>query len=238
MASGRWIRPWAPVVAVLLSVTVAAAHGDRGARQATAGGDAQALFDRIWAGVQHAGDVLQNGCGTITETRVSPLLARPLVFHGTFCASGTTAFRLDYTQPEPLRIVYNEGVLNVTTETGRRTDVLEIGRAVDRTRQYFSGPHASENLRRDFSATAVEEREGYTVTLIPRAGRLTSRLKRVVATVRRDDFVLRRLEILGVSGVQSTFNVQVDRINVAIDPQLFKVYRPRAGKGADGQDGY
>ena len=238
IASGRWVRPAAAVLAAVLGVTVPATPSDDGDRQAAAAAEARALFDRVWTGVTNAGDALRNGCGTITETRVSSLLARPLVFHGTFCASGATAFRLDYTQPEPLRIVYNEGVLNVTTETGSRTDVLEIGRAVERTRQYFSGPHASENLRRDFSVSAVEAREGYTVTLIPRSGRLASRLKRVVATVGRDDFVLRRLEIRGISGVESTFDVHVERVNVAIDPQLFKVYRPRAGKGADGHDGH
>jgi hypothetical protein len=220
-----------------VAVTLTAAPGPR-ADQAAARSDGGELFARVWAGVEHAGRVVKNACGALTETRVSSLFARPLVFRGTFCAAGMTAFRLDYAEPEPLRVIYNDGILNVTIEGGHRTEVLDIGRAVLRTQDYFAGPHALQNVRRDFSVAATEDANGYTVTLTPLSKRFSARVREVVARLGRNDFLLRRLEISGKSGVDSLFDVKVERKNVPLDAQTFRVHRPRAGGTTAGPDGH
>ena len=47
------------------------------------------LLTRIWDGVQQAQKKYTSGCGTITETRTSSLLVKPMVLRGKFCAEGT-----------------------------------------------------------------------------------------------------------------------------------------------------
>src|ERR1035441_7186750 len=73
------------------------------------------LMTTVWDGVQRAQKEFTSGCGKIVETRTSLLLARPMVFRGKFCAAGMDRFALEYTEPEPVRILFNKDYLNVTT---------------------------------------------------------------------------------------------------------------------------
>ncbi|MGO9167483.1 MAG: hypothetical protein ACLP56_11480 [Candidatus Sulfotelmatobacter sp.] len=65
------------------------------------------LLNRIWDGVQQAQRKYTSGCGTITETRTSILMVKPMVLRGKFCAEGTARFALEYFEPAPLRIRFN-----------------------------------------------------------------------------------------------------------------------------------
>jgi hypothetical protein len=167
-----------------------------------------------------------SGCGTLTETRVSPLLVRPFVLHGTFCAAGVDRFRVEYAGPQPVRVIYNRGALNVSTDGGKRTEAFEIGRAVQRAQRYFAGPHAPENLERDFSITVAETSDRYTLLLLPVSGRIAQRVKRVAVELGKLDFLPRRIEIDGKSGVNSTFEIQIERLDAPLDEDRFRVYRP------------
>src|ERR1035438_3125612 len=71
------------------------------------------LMTTVWNGVQRAQKEFTSGCGKIVETRTSLLLARPMVFRGKFCAAGMDRFALEYTEPEPVRILFNKDYLNV-----------------------------------------------------------------------------------------------------------------------------
>ena len=44
------------------------------------------LLTHVWNGVQQAQNKATTACGTITETRTSVLLVKPLVLRGKFCA--------------------------------------------------------------------------------------------------------------------------------------------------------
>ena len=73
------------------------------------------LLSRIWQGFGQAQQKYTSSCGTITETRTSSLMVKPLVLRGKFCAEGTTRFALDYFEPSSMRIRFNENYLNVTS---------------------------------------------------------------------------------------------------------------------------
>lgn len=167
-----------------------------------------------------------SGCGTLTEKRVSPLLVRPLVMHGTFCAAGFDLFRVEYKGPEPARIIYNRGALNVSTDGGKRTEAFDVSRAVQRAQRYFAGPHAHENLERDFRVTVAETGDHYALLLIPVSGRIAGRVKRVAVELGKLDFLPRRIEIDGRSGVNSIFEIQIERLDAPLEKDLFEVYRP------------
>jgi hypothetical protein len=167
-----------------------------------------------------------SGCGTLTEKRVSPLLARPLVLHGSFCAAGVDLFRVEYAGPAPARVIYNRGALNVSTDGGKRTEVFDVGRSVQRAQRYFAGPHATENLERDFSITVSETGDRYALLLLPVSGRIAQRVKRVAVELGKLDFLPRRIEIDGKSGVNSIFEIQVERLDTPPEKGLFDVYRP------------
>jgi hypothetical protein len=184
------------------------------------------LLDLIWRGVDEAQERHVSGCGTLTEKRVSPLLVRPLVMHGTFCAAGIDLFRVEYAGPEPARIIYNRGALNVSTDGGKRTEAFDVSRAVQRAQRYFAGPHAPENLERDFSITVAKTGDRYALLLLPVSGRIARRVKRVAVELGKLDFLPRRLEIDGKNGVNSIFEIQIERLDAPLDEGLFQVYRP------------
>jgi hypothetical protein len=181
------------------------------------------LLDRIWRGVQERHE---SGCWKLTETRVSPLLVRPLVMHGNFCAAGLDRFRVDYEGPKAARVVYNRGVLNVSTDGGKHTEVFNVSHAVQRAQRYFSGPRSSVNLEHDFSITATETSDRYVLLLLPVSGRIAGRVKRVAIELGKVDFLPRRIEIDGKSGVDSIFETRIEKLDSPLDESLFEVYRP------------
>jgi hypothetical protein len=211
------------VLAVVLSSALA---GTGASEPPTRTPASRALLDSVWRGVQQAQQRHVSGCGTLTETRVSPLLVRPLVMSGTFCAAGLDRFRVEYAGPDGARVTYNRGVLNVSADGGRRTEVIDVGGAVRRAQGYFAGPNAAENLERDFSIAVAEAGDRYTLELLPVSGRIARRVKRVAVELGRVDFLPRRLEIEGRSGVSSTFEIRIEKLDAPLDEGLFKVYRP------------
>lgn len=210
----------------MLAFALSSAPVAAGAPPASRAPASRELLDTVWRGVQRAQERHASGCGTLTETRVSPLLVRPLVLNGTFCAAGLDRFRVEYAGPAPARVLYNDGVLNVTTDGGRRTEALDVGSAVGRAQRYFAGPKASENLERDFTIAVAEAGDRYTLELLPRSGRIARRVKRVAVELGKSDFLPRRIEVEGKSGVKSTYDIRIEKLDAPLDEVLFKVYRP------------
>lgn len=187
-----------------------------------------AVLQRVWDGVQAAQQKYTSSCGNVTETRTSALLARPLVFHGKFCAEGMNRFSLEYTGPQPVRLLYNQGYLNVTTTRDgmKTTEVMQVGEQVQRTQAYFSRANSIQNLKRNFTITLHEDSKDYEMKFIPRSSRFASRINYVVVKLLKDGFLLSSLEIDGRSGVHSVYDIQVLQLNPKIDEELFKVYKP------------
>jgi len=183
------------------------------------------LLTRIWDGVQQAQKKYTSGCGTIIETRTSSLLVKPMVLHGKFCAEGNTRFMLEYSEPVPLRILFNENYLNVTT--GGKTEVLEVGSSVRRAQSYFSRENSIGNLEKNFTITAQEDSRGYEMKLVPRSDAFRRRLNYVVVKLNKRDFLLRSLEVDGKSGVNSVFAIDVSSVNPRIPADTFEVYKPK-----------
>lgn len=188
-----------------------------------------ALLQRIWDGVQAAQNKYTATCGTITETRTSALLDRPLVFHGKYCAEGMSRFSLEYSGPEGVLLRYNDDYLNVTTSRGgeKTTEVLEVGHQVRRTQAYFSRENSIQNLKRNFTITVREENKVYEMKLVPRSSRFASRVNYVVVKLLKDSFLLSSLEVDGKSGVRSVYEIQVTDLNPKIDEETFHIYKPK-----------
>ncbi len=183
------------------------------------------LLTRIWDGVQQAQKKYTSGCGTITETRTSNLLVKPMVLRGKFCAEGTKRFALEYFEPSPLRIRFNENYLNVTT--GGKTEVMEVGTSVRRAQSYFSRENSIANLKKNFTVTVQEDSRSYEMKLVPRSDAFRRRLNYVVVKLNKRDFLLRSLEVDGKSGVNSVFAIDVSSVNPKIPAETFEVYKPR-----------
>ncbi|MGA2644469.1 MAG: hypothetical protein ABSF15_07125 [Candidatus Sulfotelmatobacter sp.] len=183
------------------------------------------LLARIWDGVQQAQKKYTSGCGTITETRTSSLLVKPMVLRGKFCAEGTTRFMLEYFEPAPLRIRFNENYLNVTT--GGKTEIVEVGRSVRRAQSYFSRENSVGNLKKNFTITVQEDRRDFEMKLVPRSDAFRRRLNYVVVKLNKRDFLLRSLEVDGKSGVNSVFAIDVSSVNPEIPAEMFEVYKPK-----------
>ena len=183
------------------------------------------LLNRIWDGVQQAQKKYTSSCGTITETRTSSLMARPLVLHGKFCAEGMTRFALEYSEPSKVRIRFNQDYLNVTV--GDKTEVLEVGSNVRRTQSYFSRENSIGNLEKQFIITVQEDSGDYAMKLVPRTDAFRRRINYLVVKLDKRDFLLRSLEVDGKSGVNSVFVIDVNSLNPKIPPETFEVYKPK-----------
>lgn len=183
------------------------------------------LLTRIWDGVQGAQAKYKSACGTVTETRTSKLMVRPMVLRGKFCAEGMTKFMLEYSEPNPLRIRFNKDYLNVTT--GNRTEVINVGDSVRRTQSAFSRENSIGNLKKNFTITAGEDSRGYEMKLVPRSEGFRRRLNYIVVKLRKRDFLLQSLEVDGKSGVNSVFAIDVTTTNVKIPAETFEVYAPK-----------
>ena len=183
------------------------------------------LLNRIWDGVQQAQKKFTSSCGTITETRTSNLMARPLVLHGKFCAEGTTRFSLEYSEPAKMRIRYSENYLNFTT--GDKTEVLDVGSNVRRTQSYFSRENSIGNLKKTFTISVHEDSGDYEMKLVPRTDAYRRRINYLVVKLDKKDFLLRSLEVDGKSGVNSVFAIDVSSLNPKIPPETFEVYKPK-----------
>jgi hypothetical protein len=219
LRGSRAAGPWAALRAGVASALIGAA-----ASAGPSGTASDPLLERIWLGVGQAEKRHESGCGELTETRVSPLLKRPLLRQGTFCAAGFDRFRVEFERPERARVVYNRGILNATS--GSRTEVLDVGGAVSRAQHYFRGPRAPENLEHDFRITASERSDRFALVLVPVSGRIAGRVRRVAVELGKDDFLPRRIEVEGRNGVDSVFEIRIERLDTTIDERVFEVHRP------------
>jgi outer membrane lipoprotein-sorting protein len=206
------ITPLAALLALLIFPGVLAAESDD-------------LLNRIWDGVQQAQKKYTSFCGTITETRTSSLMVKPLVLRGKFCAEGTTRFALEYSEPAKVRIRYNENYLNVTS--GDKTEVLEVGSSVRRTQSYFSRENSIGNLKKNFTITVQEDSGDFEMKLVPRTDAFRRRLNYLVVKLNKRDFLLQSLEVDGKSGVNSVFVIDVNSLNPKIPAETFEVYKPK-----------
>jgi outer membrane lipoprotein-sorting protein len=183
------------------------------------------LLSRIWEGVQQAQRKYASSCGTITETRTSTLMVKPLVLRGKFCSEGTTRFSLDYFEPSSMRIRFNENYINVTT--GGKTQVMEIGKSVRRAQSYFGRDSSLGNLKKNFTITVQEDSRDYQMKLVPRTDTFRQRLNYLVVKLDKGDFFPRSLEVDGKSGVNSVFVIDVNSMNPKLPADTFEVYKPK-----------
>lgn len=183
------------------------------------------LLSRIWEGVQRAQEKYTSSCGTITETRTSALMVKPLVLRGKFCSEGTTRFSLDYFEPSSMRIRFNENYLNVTS--GGKTEVMEIGKSVRRAESYFGRDKSLGNLKKNFTITPQEDGHDYQMKLVPRTDTFRRSLNYLVVKLDKKDFTLRSLEVDGKSGVNSVFAIDVSSMNPKLPADTFEVYKPK-----------
>ena len=187
-------------------------------------GESDDLLSQVWNGIQQAQKKYTSMCGTITETRTSNLMVKPLVLQGKFCAEGTTKFSLEYVEPTSMRIRFNENYLNVTT--GGSTQVREMGKNVRRVQSYFGGENSLGNAKKNFTISVQEDGRDYQMKLVPRTNTFRDKLNFMVVKLDKKDFLLRSLEVDGKSGVNSVFVIDVNSMNPKIPPDMFEVYKP------------
>ncbi|HTC45742.1 MAG TPA: outer membrane lipoprotein carrier protein LolA [Candidatus Aquilonibacter sp.] len=188
-------------------------------------GQSDDLLSKVWDGIQQAQKKYTSMCGTITETRTSNLMTKPLVLRGKFCAEGTTRFALDYFEPSSMHIRFNENYVNVTTDNA--TQVAEIGKSVRRTQSYFGHENSLGNLKKNFTVTVQEDSRDYQMKLVPRTNTFRDRLNFMVVKLDKKDFLLRSLEVDGKSGVNSVFVIDVNSMNPNLPADAFEVYKPK-----------
>ena len=218
--AGSALNPLAPLFFALLALLIIP-----GVLAGQPAGQSDDLLSRIWDGVGKAQKKYTSMCGTITETRTSNLMAKPLVLHGKFCAEGMNRFALEYFEPSSLRIRVNDNYVNVTS--GAKTEVTDIGKSVHRAESYFGGDNSLGNVRKNFNVTVQEVGSDYQMKLVPRTNTFRDKLNYLIIKLDKRDFLLRSIEVDGKNGVNSVFLIDINSMNPRIPPDMFEVYKPR-----------
>lgn len=218
--AGSALNPLAPLFFALLALLIIP-----GVLAGQPAGQSDDLLSRIWDGVGKAQKKYTSMCGTITETRTSNLMAKPLVLHGKFCAEGMNRFALEYFEPSSMRIRVNDNYVNVTS--GAKTEVTDIGKSVHRAESYFGGDNSLGNVRKNFNVTVQEVGSDYQMKLVPRTNTFRDKLNYLIIKLDKRDFLLRSIEVDGKNGVNSVFLIDINSMNPRIPPDMFEVYKPR-----------
>ncbi|HEY0308332.1 MAG TPA: hypothetical protein VGB94_09230 [Acidobacteriaceae bacterium] len=184
------------------------------------------LLTHLWQGIQQAQQKVTTACGTVTETRTSRLMVRPMVLHGKFCMEGTTKFMLEYFAPHAMHIRFNVDYLNVSSD-GQPAEAFEIGNSVRRAQSSFSRENSIDRLKKDFTITVQESVRVYEMKLVPRSERFRRRLNYMVVKLDKRDFLPRSLEVDGKSGVNSVFAIDITTVNATIPQETFTVTKPK-----------
>jgi outer membrane lipoprotein-sorting protein len=179
------------------------------------------LLARIWEGVQQAQNHTQSACGSVTETRTSALMTRPMILHGKFCAQGMTRFMLEYSEPAVMRIRYAGDTLNITA--GGHTEIMEIGDSVRRAQSSFSRANSIQTLKKNFTITAEDDGRAFVLRFVPRSQAFRGRLNLLMVKLGKRDFLPQLIEVDGKSGVNSVFSIDVTSTNRKISPETFQV---------------
>jgi len=187
------------------------------------------LLTRIWAGAQQAQAKFATACGTMSETRTSKLMVKPMVLRGKFCAEGTNRFMLEYFEPNPMQIRVNENYLNVTADGGK-TQVMDIGGDIRRAESTFATKGSLESLEKDFAVTAQENSLDYEVKLVPQSPTYKRKLNYLVVKLNKRDFLPRSVEIDGKSGVDSVFTFDITSVNKKLPEDTFEVDKKKVNK--------
>lgn len=184
------------------------------------------LLMRVWGGVQQAQAKFTTGCGTVTETRSSKLMVKPMVLHGRFCAQGTDKFFLEYFAPNTMRIRFNGNYLNVTAGDGR-TEAIEIGNAVRRAQSSFSRENSIAGLKKNFTISVQESSRDFELKFVPRTEAFRRRLNYLTVKLNKRDFLPLSLEVDGKSGVNSVFVMSFTLVNTKLPAETFEVSKPK-----------
>jgi len=183
------------------------------------------LLTRVWTGEQQAQAKFTTACGTVTETRNSKLMVKPLVLHGKFCAEGTDHFMIEYAAPNSMRIKLNGDYLNLQIADGKM-QVMNIGSDVHRVESSF-GKNSIEGLKKDFEVSVQESPASFEMRLIPRSEMLRHRFNYLVVKLNKRDFLPRSLEVDGKSGVNSVFTFDITSVGQKIPEETFEVVKTK-----------
>jgi outer membrane lipoprotein-sorting protein len=184
------------------------------------------LLTHIWSGMQQAQTKYTTLCGTVTETRSSKLMVKPMVLTGRFCSEGNNRFMIEYSAPHAMKIVLNDTHLSITM-AGQSDQASDIGDEIHRVQSAFGGGNSIESLEKEFTVTAAEKGSEYELKLLPRSMRLRHRLNYLVVKLSKRDFLPRTLEVDGKSGVHSLYAFEITSQNTKLPDDTFEVKKSK-----------
>lgn len=184
------------------------------------------LLDRVWDSIQQTQKTFANACGSLTETRTSKLMSKPMVLHGKFCAEGMNRFSLEYSAPNAMRIRFNTDYLNVTTSDGK-TEILDIGSGVRHVQSEFSRESSLPGLKKNFAIEVHETAREYELKLSPRSDIFRKRINLLVVRFSKRNFLPDYLQVEGRNGVSSVFEMDYTSFNTHLPEAEFEVRKKR-----------
>jgi outer membrane lipoprotein-sorting protein len=183
------------------------------------------LLTRVWAGVQQSHAKFSSICGTVTETRTSKLIAKPMMLHGRFCAEGSDRFMLEYAEPSPVSIRLNGDYLNVTANG--KTEVINISGEERQAESDYANENSIDALKKKFTVTAEENGRSFELRLVPRAQGIRRRLNYLLVKLDKQSFLPRSVEVDGKSGVNSVFAFDITSENAKLPEETFEVVKTK-----------
>ncbi len=182
------------------------------------------LFDSIYA----RGKPLEASLKTLTarfaETSHSPLLARPLVAHGTIAVIRPARIAMHYTVPDSRTVIIDGGKLRVVWPSRAVDRTTPIGAMEKRIQQYFVDTSPAQ-LRGHFDITArvaTDRSSAWFVTMTPRRKQIREGLSQLDLWIQQDSVMLSAMRLIFPGGDSKLLEFDDVRINPPIDEAAFR----------------
>lgn len=182
------------------------------------------LFDGIYARGKPLAASLKTLTARFAETSQSPLLARPLVAHGTIAVVRPARIAMHYTVPDSRTVIIDGGKLRVVWPSHAIDRTTPIGAMEKRIQQYFVETSPTQ-LRRHFDIAAqlaTDRPNAWFVTMTPRRRQIREGFSRLELWIQQDSVMLSAMRLIFPRGDSKLLEFEDVRINPPIDEAAFR----------------
>jgi len=185
-----------------------------------------ALVDRVVAGQR----ALHSLRARFRQTKKTALLLAPAESKGTLIYLAPDKVRWDYETPEPMTVVYADGVLTTLHSHGGGIERLPVPRKQRRFVGILAGTVPLDDLISRFRATLTDAGPPapYRLTLEPTHRMVRRRLKMVRLEIDRTLLLPVAVEYEEADGDSTRYRLSHVEIDPEIDPGLFVLHEGRA----------
>jgi outer membrane lipoprotein-sorting protein len=164
-----------------------------------------------------------------TQLKESQFLIAPAESSGQFSYAAPDRVRWEHRSPNPISLVVRGDEMITWYRDLERVERMRVGHHSQRVLEYLGATGSVERLREYFSIRLVLERHPkrpYRLELTPRFARLSKRLRKMIAWVDPELFLVSRLRFVEADGDVTEYRFERLRVNGRLPADRFELDLP------------